>query len=128
VTIADPRHADRPYATLRLDRGAVVTSGDYVRFFERDGVRYHHILDPATGYPARRSVAVTVIAASATDADALATGLFVLGPDRGLAVAARLPGVEAIFVAPDLTVHRTPGFPAPATSEQFSTPSPGPHP
>jgi thiamine biosynthesis lipoprotein len=124
VILANPRDADRPYGTLRLDRGAVVTSGDYVRFFERDDVRYHHIFDPATGYPARRSVAVTVLAPSAADADALATGLFVLGPDRGLAVAARLPGVEALFVAPDLTVHRTPGFPA-VSPDPVSTPSDG---
>jgi thiamine biosynthesis lipoprotein len=111
VQIAHPRDPGRIFATLHLDRGAVVTSGDYVRYFERDGVRYHHILDPATGQPARRTVAVTVVAPSATDADALATGLFVLGPDRGLAALARLPGVEALFFDPQLQVRTSPGFP-----------------
>jgi thiamine biosynthesis lipoprotein len=111
VQIAHPRDPGRIFATLHLDRGAVVTSGDYVRYFERDGVRYHHILDPATGQPARRTAAVTVVAPNATDADALATGLFVLGPDRGLAALARLPGVEALFFDPQLQVRTSPGFP-----------------
>jgi thiamine biosynthesis lipoprotein len=111
VQIAHPRNAQQIFATLRLDRGAIVTSGDYVRYFEQDGIRYHHILDPTTGQPARRSVSVTVIAPNATDADALATGLFVLGPERGLAVVANLPGVEALFFDPELRVRASRGFP-----------------
>ena len=111
INIAHPRRADRVFETIHVARGAVVTSGDYLRYFERDGVRYHHIIDPATGRPAARSVAVTVIAPTATDADALATGLFVLGPERGLATLASLPGVEALYFAPDLSVHASPGFP-----------------
>ena len=111
VHIAHPRDPGRVFETIRLDRGAIVTSGDYLRFFERDGVRYHHILDPATGQPARRSMAVTVIAPNATDADALATGLFVLGPERGLAALARLPGVEALFFDHNLNVSASRGFP-----------------
>jgi thiamine biosynthesis lipoprotein len=111
VNIAHPRRPGEILETLRLGRGSVVTSGDYLRYFERDGVRYHHIIDPATGRPASRSIAVTVVAPTATDADALATGLFVLGPERGLAAIASLPGVEALFFAPDLSVHASPGFP-----------------
>lgn len=111
VQIAHPRNPGGIIGTMRLSRGAVVTSGDYVRFFERDGVRYHHILDPATGQPARRTVAVTVIAPNATDADAFATGLFVLGPAAGLAVVARLPGVEALFFDSHLNVSASRGFP-----------------
>lgn len=111
VQIAHPRRLGEIFDVVPIGQGAIVTSGDYMRFFEQDGVRYHHIVDPATGWPARRSVAVTVVAPTATDADALATGLFVLGPERGLAVAASLPGVEALFFGPDLRVHATPGFP-----------------
>ena len=111
VGITDPRDRDALYATLALERGAIVSSGDYERFFERDGVRYHHILDPATGWPARDTVAVTVVAPTAMDADALATGLFVLGPERGLALAESLEGVEALFFDPTLTVRRSAGFP-----------------
>lgn len=111
VGIAHPRKHGELYATLQLGGGAVVTSGDYEQFFERDGVIYHHILDPRTGYPARESVAVTVVAPNATDADALATGLFVLGPEAGLRLVESLPEVEALFFGPDLAVTRSSGFP-----------------
>lgn len=109
--IAHPRRRGALYATLHPQAGAIVTSGDYERAFEREGVRYHHILDPTTGMPARRSVAVTVVAASAMDADALATGLFVMGPEAGLALVESLPGVEALLFGPDLSVHLSNGFP-----------------
>jgi thiamine biosynthesis lipoprotein len=111
VGIAHPRRRGELYGRLDADRGAVVTSGDYERYFERDGRLYHHILDPATGRPASASVAVTVIAPTALDADALATGLFVLGPEAGIALVERLEGVDALFFAPDLTVRRSSGFP-----------------
>jgi thiamine biosynthesis lipoprotein len=111
VGIAAPRREGQLHATLEPARGAIVTSGDYQRYFEKDGVRYHHILDPVTGRPARASVAVTVVAETATDADALATGLFVLGPERGIEVVEGLPGVEALIFGPDLAVHRSSGFP-----------------
>ena len=111
VGIAHPRRSGELYATLQIGGGAVATSGDYERFFERDGVVYHHIIDPRSGYPARRTVAVTVVATNATDADALATGLFVLGPDSGMQVVESLPGVEALFFGADLAVSRSSGFP-----------------
>lgn len=112
VGIAHPRQGGL-YGSIDLDRGAVVTSGDYMSFFERDGVRYHHILDPATGGPARGVQAVTVLAPEATEGDALATGLFVLGPDRGLALVERLDGVEALFFDADSAVRTSSGFPVP---------------
>jgi len=76
---------------------SVTTSGDYERYFEADGVRYHHILDPKTGFPARGCTSVTVWASSTMDADALATSLFVLGPETGLKLAEELSDVEALF-------------------------------
>jgi thiamine biosynthesis lipoprotein len=111
VGIAHPRQRGELLGTVELDRGSVVSSGDYMSFFERDGVRYHHILDPATGMPAREAIAVTVIAPEATEADALATGLFVMGPERGLRLVESLPGVEALLLTDDLTVHASRGFP-----------------
>ncbi|NLA11314.1 MAG: FAD:protein FMN transferase [Firmicutes bacterium] len=84
------------------DRGAIVTSGDYERFFEEDGVRYHHILDPRTGRPASALLSVTVVAPTTMEADALSTALFVLGPQRGLALVESLPGVEAVLITPQL--------------------------
>jgi thiamine biosynthesis lipoprotein len=112
IGIAHPRRTGGLIGRVRVDRGSIVTSGDYQRFFEVDGVRYHHILDPRTGRPARGAVSVTVIAPDATAADALSTGLFVLGPARGIEVAEALPGVEALIVDERLELHRTSGFPA----------------
>ncbi len=111
VGIQDPRQRDRVIATLPLADGiSVVTSGDYERYFELDGRRYHHILDPATGYPATDCRSVTVVSTDTGIADALATGLFVLGPERGLALAERLPDVEALIVDAAGATHTTSGF------------------
>lgn len=76
---------------------AVATSGDYERYFMHEGKRYHHILDPATGQPARGCVSVTAWAASAMDADVLATTIFVLGPERGIALAESMENVETVI-------------------------------
>jgi thiamine biosynthesis lipoprotein len=111
IKVAHPRR-ETPLGIVELASGAIATSGDYEWYFEKNGVRYHHILDPATGRPARRCLSATVIAANAVEADALATGLFVLGPDDGLELAERLPGVEAMLIGPDLTVRKTAGFPS----------------
>ncbi|MCE5252376.1 FAD:protein FMN transferase [bacterium] len=75
----------------------VATSGDYERFFIKDGVRYHHILDPSNGYPARGCISVTVWAENAMDADILSTTIFVLGPEKGLAFAESLGNVETLI-------------------------------
>lgn len=77
-----PRHIGR----LTIDTGAAVTSGNYQRYFDLDGKRYHHILDPATGYPVENNLlSVTIWAADGMDADALSTICYVLGPEKGLA-------------------------------------------
>jgi len=80
---------------------AVSTSGDYERFFIHANKRYHHIMDPHTGYPGERAISVTVIAATSVQADALSTTLFVLGPVRGLALADSLPQIEALVIYHD---------------------------
>ncbi|MCC7381048.1 MAG: FAD:protein FMN transferase [Deltaproteobacteria bacterium] len=99
--IQDPRDRSRYFASISLENSAFTTSGDYERFLIKDGVRYHHIIDPATGYPARRCRSVTIVAPRAEDADALSTSVFVLGAERGLALIRRLPGVEAVIVTGD---------------------------
>ncbi|MDH3626684.1 MAG: FAD:protein FMN transferase [Acidobacteriota bacterium] len=111
VGLADPRREGSLSGAIELDRGAIVTSGDYHLFFERDGTRYHHILDPRTGRPAPDSIAVTVIARNAMDADALATGLFVLGPLQALERVEALAGVEALITDPEGVRHASSGFP-----------------
>ena len=76
----------------------ISTSGDYERFFEVDGVRYHHILDPKTGYPARGVMSLSVVTTDPVRADALSTALFVMGPERALEFAKRRHGIEVIIV------------------------------
>ncbi len=98
VGIRDPRNEDRVVTRLPLEDEAISTSGDYERYFEEDGVRYHHILVPGTGRSARGVRSATVIGADATLTDALSTTVFVLGVERGLQLIAQLPGVEAVVV------------------------------
>ena len=86
---------DTLFAALELTDAAFST-GDYERFFMRDGHRYHHILDPDTGEPAR--AAVSIMAKSATVSDGLSTGVFILGGDAGMALIEKLPDVEGVIV------------------------------
>jgi thiamine biosynthesis lipoprotein len=76
----------------------VATSGDYERFFIKDGVRYHHIMDPETGFPARGSRSVTIVAEEPTGADGLSTAVFVMGADKGMKLVESIEGVEAVIV------------------------------
>jgi thiamine biosynthesis lipoprotein len=100
LAIQDPRGpANQAFAEIDLSDGTFSTSGDYERFFIKDGQRYHHILDPATAAPARGTRSVTIVANSATVADGLSTGVFIMGPERGMALVERLPDVEAVIVS-----------------------------
>lgn len=103
IGIADPRREAEMTALLPLMDTAVSTSGDYERFYEDDGVRYHHILDPQTGDSARGSMSVTILGPEATLTDALSTSIFVMGPDRGLELINELDGIDAIVI--DATGH-----------------------
>ena len=90
---------------------SLVTSGDYQRYFMADGVRYHHIIDPETGYPTNNELAsVTILSESSAEGDALSTACFVLGTEKGLELINSLDGIEAIFIEKDLTVHLSDGF------------------
>jgi len=111
IGIQHPRQQDALLLTLKVKDQAVVSSGDYERFFEFNGVRYHHIFDPASGRPARQCQSVTVVADDAASADALATAAFVLGPVDGLKLLEDLPGVEGLVVAIDGSVLKTSGLP-----------------
>lgn len=113
VSIRDPRGAANDiFATFELPCGFVSTSGDYERFFEKDGVSYHHIIDPKTGYPADGGlIAVTVCAKSGALSDALSTACFVLGYEKSLPLLKEY-GAEAVFVKADKTVYVTDGLKA----------------
>jgi len=109
IGIQHPR-AKGLLAEVYVDSGAVSTSGDYERFFEKDGVRYHHILDPKTGFPAGKTMSVTIVSKDPTLGDALSTAVFVMGPVDGMALIERLDGVEGVIVGSDGKVTRSSGF------------------
>jgi len=98
VGIRHPRLADEVVTRLPLQDEAISTSGDYERFFEENGRRYHHILNPLTGEPAQGILSVTIIGPDATLTDGLSTTVFVLGRQSGLALIERTPGYEAVIV------------------------------
>ena len=98
--IQDPRREHgQILGVVDVSNRALVTSGDYERFRIVNGVRYHHIIDPRTGYPANASISVTVMAKTAEQGVVLAKGVFILGPEKGLALA-RAQGVEAMVIDP----------------------------
>lgn len=105
IAIRHPREPGAIMAIVSLRDEAVATSGDYESFLGVDGHRYNHILDPRTGRPATACRSVTVVAPRGGVADALATGFFVLGEKHGARIAAALPGVEALFVTGEGTLH-----------------------
>ena len=98
VGIRHPEDPDGLLGTLSIGSGSVATSGDYERYFVKDGVRYHHILDPRTGMPARGIRSVTVVATEAYLSDGLATALFVMGKEAAVELVERLDGVDAVIV------------------------------
>ena len=100
LAIQDPRGAaNQTFAELDLSDGTFSTSGDYERYFVKNGRRYHHILDPATGEPARGARSVTIVANLAVIADGLSTGVFIMGPRPGMALIEQLPHVEGVIVS-----------------------------
>ena len=111
VGIQHPRLPSEFIAKLRPRNAAVATSGDYEKFFVKEGERYHHILNPVTGKPARQCQSVTVMAPSAMDADALATAVFVLGPAKGLSLLAKIANAHGIIVNARGNVLVSPNWP-----------------
>lgn len=105
VGIRDPDADDRWITRLALTDEAISTAGDYERFFDQDGVRYHHIINPRTGDSARGVRSVTVIGPDATLTDGLDNAVFVLGAERGLALIDATPGYAAVVIDSDHNVR-----------------------
>ncbi|BAX78965.1 FAD:protein FMN transferase [Labilibaculum antarcticum] len=101
IGISNPKNKDQIYSWLSIDETAVVTSGNYEKFVEFNGVKYSHIIDPRTGYPVKGLSSVTVICPNAELADGLATSVFILGKDKGLELINHLNGIECILVTDD---------------------------
>ncbi|MDO5095467.1 MAG: FAD:protein FMN transferase [Peptostreptococcaceae bacterium] len=111
VGIQDPGGAQNSFVgSVEIRNQSVVTSGVYERFFEQDGKVYHHLLDPFEGRPADNGlVSVTILSDKSSDGDALSTACFVLGLEKGMELAEKLDGIEAIFITTDGNFHQTSG-------------------
>jgi len=110
IGVRDPRDEKKVVAVIPLENVAVSTSGDYERYFDENGVRYHHIINPKSGDSARGMHSATIIGPDATTTDALSTSVFVLGVDQGLALINRLPDIDAILVDPQGHLHYSDGL------------------
>jgi thiamine biosynthesis lipoprotein len=113
VGVRDPDHEGKVFLRLPLTDTAFSTSGDYERYFDENGKRFHHIIDPKTGDSARRCRSVTVIAPTATRTDALTKSVFIMGPEEGIRFIDTLPDVDAVAVAPDGKVYYSKGLAPP---------------
>ena len=101
IGLQHPRKSKGLLGTFEIKDKAVSTSGDYEKFFTIEGKRYSHIIDPRTGHPVKGIVSVTIVTGNATRADALSTGVFVLGLEKGMGLIEQLPDVEGIIVYED---------------------------
>jgi thiamine biosynthesis lipoprotein len=113
VGIRDPRKDGQVAISVPLEDEAISTSGDYERYFEEDGVRYHHILQPSTGAPASGVHSATVFGPDAVFTDALSTSVFVMGVDKGLRLIGSLPDYESIVIDADGQIYYSDGLQQP---------------
>ncbi|PCI08384.1 MAG: thiamine biosynthesis protein ApbE [Flavobacteriaceae bacterium] len=110
VGITNPLNKNKVFALLPISNSAVVTSGNYEKFVEFDGVRYSHIINPKTGYPSSGIVSVSIFSPKAELADALATSVFVMGLDVGVDFINQLKGIECIIVDDTGKTHTSTGI------------------
>ncbi len=110
VGIVNPLNKNKIFATFPLENSAVETSGSYEKFVVFNGIRYSHIIDPRTGYPAQGVVSVSVFAKQTEIADALATGIFVLGVEVGIDLVNQLKGIQCIIVDDKGKIHSSKGI------------------
>lgn len=107
VGIVNPLNKTKAFGLLPITHGAVVTSGNYEKFVTFNNVRYSHIIDPRTGYPASKIISVTVFAPKAELADALATSIFVMGSDVGINMVDQIPNTECIIIDDEGKIYKS---------------------
>lgn len=110
IGIRNPRDEDNIVSMIPLENSAISTSGDYERYFEEDGVRYHHILDPKTGTSTHEILSSSIIGKSATDTDALSTSMFILGVEKGMQLIESIPDTEAVIIDNRGDMHYSAGL------------------
>ncbi len=113
IGIRDPRRAEAVAMSVPLEDEAVSTSGDYERYFDENGIRYHHIISPSTGAPAHELTSATVFGPDAVMTDALSTSVFVMGVDLGLRLIAGLPDYESIVIDGEGRIYYSDGLQPP---------------
>lgn len=117
VGIRHPRKKDKSSIVIPLKHTAISTSGDYERFFIKDGIRHHHIISPQTGQSARELQSVSIIGKDATTTDALSTTVFILGLDKGMKLISSLKGIEAIIIDNKNKIHYSTGLTKPLSKK-----------
>ena len=124
VAIRHPDDPNKVVTRIPLSDAAMSTSGDYERYFDENGVRYHHIIDPKTGHSASKVRSATIIGPTATQTDGMSKTAFVLGPEKALEIINRMPEYDAVFVAPDGKVFYSNGLRPPAPRPEGAQPAP----
>src|SRR5579864_1137783 len=122
----EPHNPDKVVTRIPLSDAAISTSGDYERYFDEDGTRYHHIIDPRTGHSASKVRSATIIGPTATETDGLSKTAFVLGPEKALEIINRMPDFDAVFVTPDGRLLYSKGLRPPAPRPATASPAPPP--
>ena len=124
VAVRHPDNPNKVVTRIPLSNSAVSTSGDYERYFDEGGVRYHHIIDPRTGHSASKVRSATILAPTATQTDGMSKTAFVLGPEKALEIINRLPEYDAVFVLPDGRVLYSNGLRPAAQRPRGAAPAP----
>ncbi|HSN51014.1 MAG TPA: FAD:protein FMN transferase, partial [Woeseiaceae bacterium] len=124
IGIRDPRREGEVAMSVPLQDEAISTSGDYERYFDEDGIRYHHIIKPSSGRPVEGIHSATVIGPDAVMTDALSTSVFVMGVDDGLKLIGCLPDYEAIVIDAEGEIYYSTGLADPGAADDDATSAP----
>jgi thiamine biosynthesis lipoprotein len=125
VAIRHPDDPNKVVTRIPISNAAMSTSGDYERYFDENGVRYHHIIDPHTGHSASKVRSATVIGPTATQTDGMSKTAFVLGPEKAMEIINRMPEYDAVFVGPDGKMYWSNGLRPPTARPPGAPPAPG---
>ena len=113
IGVQDPRNESNVAIRLPLEDEAISTSGDYERYFDEDGIRYHHIIEPSTGTPAQGVHSATIVGPDAVLTDALSTSVFIMGVEKGLTLISTLPDYEGIVIDAEGELYYSDGLSPP---------------